>query len=191
MPRKKLKIEVMGLGSEVSELRNKSESYMKIAEILNKKYTLSLNHMDIKRFLDKHLDAIVTDVAMTDEGREKSMAEFNEIVGQMKKLTSDMWEYFNKIKATDFSDSAVPAAANTILKLLETEHKLLDRVIEKPRVATINQKISIVAITDDIDKMVQKLASLGYVVVKKPEQEDSEITNAFEILRKKRAILIQ
>jgi len=186
MPKKTLKIEEYGLNDDVIALRKKGLSYQKIADKLNEKYQTTINYMDVKRFLDKHYLEIAKEVSRDDSVKKEALKEFNEITKQLKILTDEMWDYFNKLKMQDELDPTMISAANQLLKLLSAQYKLLSGVVHSQK-PTVNQKISIINITDSIDKMMMKLKEYGYIIVKLGDTEEDKKLR--KILEKKRLIV--
>ena len=161
---KKLKVESYGLGDEVIKMRQDGISYAKIADKLNEKYQTPFNFMDIKRFLDRHYTEMSKEVIKDEKAKEEAIQEFRAINKQLDFLMKEMWIYFKKVKERNDVSPKMISAAGQLLRLLETRHKFLQPVVSSKK-PTVKQKINIIQITDNIETIVEKLKSLGFVVI--------------------------
>lgn len=179
-------IEKMGIQSEVFELKKQQASIRNIAEILNQRHNCKLSYFHIDHFLRRNYEKMQYYLKDDEPAREMAKKQLEETIGEMKKLRGEAWEHYNKLKNEEDRSMQTPAMMNVMLKIIQALGKIVQEVSTSVT-PTIQQKVNILQLTQNIDKSVTHFEQKGYVMINKKEFEALKQENAKLKVRLKEA----
>ena len=167
-PLKATTIEKMGLQSEDFDLKKAGMGIRKIVEVINDRHGTQVSYFHIDHFLKRNGEKMQYYLSDDKEARNIAKKELNETIEDMQKLRKEAWDFLERLKKDEDLSMRTPVAINTLLKVIESLGKIVGNVAESTK-PTIEQKVNILNLTQNIDKSIAYFENKGYIMIKKDE----------------------
>jgi len=164
--------------SEILELRAQNWGLRKICSYLNDKYGYHINHMTLKRYLDKKGAMHHSFIEANANLKNRIQKEIIDTVSQMKEVNKKLWDLINELEVQGKAKNVmkIVATMNLILKQLEMQNKWLNQ-LTAPKSATYN--VNIIDMAIKVNKIIKELQDKRYIGV----QEDKGVITVYKELQ--------
>jgi len=158
--------------------------YRSIANMLESEYDIKVSHVSIKRFLDKKLAQIGSEIS-DSEYKNKCMDIFLDTVEQMRAANKELWNLIERLKA-EGKDIEIIAALRELRKQVELQNRLLGKLQIGTQINVQNTNINTIQLAMQINKYLAKMEEKGWIIVKQHLKHKDAIERFEELVRERK-----
>jgi len=170
-------VEKMGLQAEVFKLKKEGYSVTLIAKSLSDRHNIQLSDEQVRGFLKKNLEKLHRYLQDDSHAREDAKKRYNETINWLDEIKDDIEEARKQLKEEGVISKARIKVWETCVKMIH-EYLAHFKPIAEAAGATIQQKINILNLTQNIDQSIKYFQKQGLVVISKDEY--NKLLKAYE-----------